>query len=70
MQADAPVREVFNITTGSDDVLPEVQRVTVSYEDVDEVQTIATSQVRCTLPGSGRRGFREEEFGYDTNGLP
>lgn len=49
MQADAPVREVFDITTGSDEVLPEVQRVTVSYDDVDEVQTITTWQVRAVL---------------------
>lgn len=49
VQADAPVREVFDITTGSDEVLPEVQRVTVSYDDVDEVQTITTWQVRAVL---------------------
>lgn len=45
VSADAPTREVFNITTGSAEVLPEVQLVTVSYDDVDEVQTITTSQV-------------------------
>lgn len=55
VQAAAPVREVFDITTASDEVLPEVQRVTVSYDDVNEVQTITTSQVRCYLWGSGRR---------------
>lgn len=43
--ADVPTSEVFNITTGSDAVQPEVQLVTVSYDDVDEVQTITTSQV-------------------------
>lgn len=45
MLADKPTREVFNITTGSDQVFPEVQSVTVSYDDVDEVQTITTRQV-------------------------
>lgn len=45
MIADAPTREVINITTGSDEVSPEVQLVTVSYDDVDEVQTITTWQV-------------------------
>ena len=49
VEADAPTREEFNITTGSDEVLPEVQRVSVSYDDVDEVQTITTSQVRCSF---------------------
>lgn len=52
MLADVPTREVFNITTGSAEVLPEVQLVTVSYDDVDEVQTITTSQVCaccCTI---------------------
>lgn len=53
VQADAPVREVFSITTGSDEVLPEVQRVTVLHDDIDEIQTITTSQVGCTP--SGRR---------------
>lgn len=46
VMADAPTREVLNITTGSDEVSPEVQLVTVSYDDVDEVQTITTWQVR------------------------
>lgn len=40
-----PTREVFNMSTGSDRVFPEVQSVTVSYDDVDEVQTITTRQV-------------------------
>lgn len=43
--ADAPSPEVFSITTGSDEVLPEVQLVTTSYDDVDEVQTLSTWQV-------------------------
>lgn len=47
MIADAPIHEVINITTGSDEVVPEVQLVTVSYTDVDEVQTITTWQVWC-----------------------
>lgn len=44
--ADEPLQEIFNITTSSIvDALPEVQLVTVSYDDIDEVQTITTSQV-------------------------
>lgn len=44
--ADAPADEVFNITTSSDEVLPEVQMLSVSYNDVDEVQTVTIGQVR------------------------
>lgn len=68
MVANAPSREVFNITTGSDAVQPEVQLVTVSYDDVDEVQTITTSQVCasgygfettcCALAHADFAGFR------------
>lgn len=59
--ADAPTREVLNITTGSDEVLPEVQLVTVSYDDIDEVQTITTWQVRYASRENSHisEGFRK-----------
>lgn len=46
-------------------MLPEVQRVTVSYDDVDEVQTVTTSQVCCSL----WRKVREDEIGYCAHGF-
>lgn len=54
--ADAPSPEVLSITTGSDQVLPEVQLVTTSYDDVDEVQTLSTWQVNIHISvSSGAR---------------
>lgn len=51
--ADEASSEVFNISTStSEDVLPEVQMLSVSYDDVDEVQTITTSQVKPNCFGS------------------
>lgn len=45
--ADDASPEVFNISTGtSQEILPEVQMISVYYDDVDEVQTITTSQVK------------------------
>lgn len=44
--ADEASREVFNISTGSSkEIRPEIQVVTVTYDDIDEVQKITTSQV-------------------------
>lgn len=47
MIADDASPEVFNISTGtSKEILPEVQMISVYHDDVDEVQTITTSQVK------------------------